>query len=247
MMDVSKTLAVQSWCLRNSKENTKVIEQVKALGLRRIELCGVHCDFNKPEGFADTIGVYRAAGVQIVSIGVEGFGPDEAAARNRFEFAKQAGCRVISANFNPATFLATLPVVYRLCEEYGINLAIHNHGGYHWLGSGEILDWVFSFTRSCIGLNMDTAWAMDAKQDPLKWADRYAARLYAVHLKDFVFDRARQSTDVVVGTGNLKLAELLKALKAKGFQGEMILEYEGDVENPIPALQKCVEAIRQAG
>jgi sugar phosphate isomerase/epimerase len=94
---------------------------------------------------------------------------------------------------------------------------------------------------------MDTAWALDAKQDPVKWAEKYAARLYAVHIKDFVFDRARQSTDVVVGTGNLKLAELIKTLKSKGFQGEWILEYEGDVENPIPALQKCVEAIRQAG
>ena len=247
MLDVGATLAVQSWCLRNYKTSAEVIAKVKELGLRRIELCGVHCDFNKPEGFAEVVNAYKAAGIQIVSIGVEGFGPDEAAARKRFEFAKLAGCKVISANFAPATFLATLPVVYRLSEEFGINLAIHNHGGYHWLGSGEILDWVFSFTRPSIGLNMDTAWAMDARQDPLKWADRYAARLYAVHIKDFTFDRARQSTDVVVGTGNLNLPKLLEILKARGFKGEMILEYEGDVQNPIPALQKCVEAISKAG
>ncbi len=246
-MDTSKTLAVQSWCLRNFKTSNEVIGKVKELGLTRIELCGVHCDFNKPEGFAAVVDAYKAADIKIVSIGVEGFGPDEAAARKRFEFAKLAGCKVISASFAPATFLATLPVVYRLCEEFGINLAIHNHGGYNWLGNGEILDWVFSFTRPCIGLNMDTAWAMDARQDPLKWAERYAARLYAVHIKDFVFDRARRSTDVVVGTGNLDLPKLLATLKANAFKGEMILEYEGDVQNPIPALQKCVDAIGQAG
>ncbi len=247
MVDVSRVLGVQSWCLRSFKDNQKVAELVKSLGLSRIELCGVHCDFNKPELFDGVIETYRAAGVKIVSIGVEGFGPDEAAARKRFDFVKKAGSKVISANFSPSTFLAALPVVYRLCDEYGVNLAIHNHGGYHWLGSGEILDWVFSFTRPCIGLNMDTAWAQDAKQDPVQWAERFAARLYAVHIKDFVFDRARQPKDVVVGTGNLDLPKLLATLKAKGFAGEMILEYEGDVENPIPALSQCVEAIRKAG
>lgn len=247
MLDVKQTLAVQSWCLRNFKETPRVIELVKSLGLARIEICGVHCDFNKPEGFADVVAAYRAAGVQIVSIGVETFGPDAAHARKRFEFAKLAGCRVISANFAPDTFLATLPVVYPLCEEFGINLAIHNHGGYHWLGSAQMLDWVFSITRPCIGLNMDTAWAMDARQDPLKWVEKYAPRLMAVHIKDFVFDRARKPTDVVVGTGNLDLPKLLAALKSRGFRGEMILEYEGDPQDPMPMLQQCVTAIRQAG
>lgn len=247
MANVSDTLAVQSWCLRKFKKTEDVIDCTRKLGLARIELCGAHADFNNPAGFDDVIGAYHAAGIKIVSIGVESFNPDEAHARNRFEFARKAGCKVISGNFAPATFLATLPVVYKLCGEYGINIAIHNHGGYHWLGNSEILDWVFSLTRPCIGLNMDTAWALDARQDPLQWAKNYAARLYAVHIKDFVFDRARQSTDVVVGTGNLDLPKLLSLLKTVNFKGEMILEYEGDVDDPMPALLQCVEAIRKAG
>ena len=31
-----------------------------------------------------------------------------------------------------------------------------------------------------------------------------------------------------------------------GFDGPAILEYEGDVDAPVPALTKCVEAIRNA-
>ncbi len=247
MMNVSETLAVQSWCLRTFKKTSEVIDRTRELGLKRIELCGAHADFNNPAGFDDIIAAYNAAGIKIVSIGVESFNPDEAHARNRFEFARKAGCKVISGNFAPGTFLPTLPVVYKLCEEYDINIAIHNHGGYHWLGNAEILNWVFSFTRPCIGLNMDTAWALDARQDPLQWAKNYAERLYVVHIKDFVFDRARQSTDVVVGTGNLDLPKLLSLLKADNFKGEMILEYEGDVDNPMPALLQCVEAIGRAG
>lgn len=247
MFDVKARLAVQSWCLRNSKTHAQVIAKVKELGLRRIEICAVHANFGQPETFDGILAAYRKAGITIVSIGVEGFGPDATAARNRFEFAKKAGCKVISANFSPSTFLAALPVVYPLCDEYGINLAIHNHGGYHWLGSGEILDWVFSFTRPCIGLNMDTAWAMDARQDPVQWAERYAKRLYAVHIKDMVFARNRIGEDVVVGTGNLDLPKLMKTLKAKGFKGEYIIESEGNPENPVPGILQGIEAIRKAG
>jgi sugar phosphate isomerase/epimerase len=247
MFDVRKNLAVQSWCLRNFKTHEQVIAQVKALNLRRIEICAVHANFGDTSKFAEIAAVYRKAGVKIASIGVEGFGPDEAAARARFEFAKMAGCRVISATFRPATFLATLPVVYPLCEEYGINLAIHNHGGYDWMGNGTILDWVFSITRPCIGLNMDTGWALDARQDPLKWAERYAARLYAVHIKDFVYDRAGKPTDVVVGSGNLDLPKLMRTLKANGFKGEYIIESEGSPDNPLPTLREGIANIRKAG
>lgn len=246
--DVASKLFVQSYCFRGFKDNAQVARMVKQdLGLSGIEVCGVHCDFNNDANWDTVIKTYADAGVRIVSIGVEGFGPDEAAARKRFEFAKKAGCKVISANFKPDTFLAALPVCYKLCQEYDINLAIHNHGGYHWLGSGEILNWVFAFTRECIGLNMDTAWALDARQNPVEWAQKFARRLYAVHIKDFVFDRARKSSDVVVGTGNLDLPALLKTLAQNQFTGPAILEYEGDVNNPVPALQECVQAVRNAG
>lgn len=53
MLDVGNTLAVQSYSLRGVKESAKVIEQVKALGLERIVICGAHCDFNNPARQAD--------------------------------------------------------------------------------------------------------------------------------------------------------------------------------------------------
>lgn len=247
MSEFTKNLAVQSWCFRHFKDNAKVAELVKTLGLNGIEICGVHCDFNNPAAWDAVIEAYRHAGIRIVSIGVETLGADEAFSRKRFEFAKKAGCKIISVHFNPYTYQAALPIVYKLSNEFDIKIAIHNHGGYHWLGSGEILNWIFDTTRCCIGLNMDTAWALDAKQNPVEWAHRFASRLYAVHLKDFVFDRARQSSDVVVGTGNLDLPGLMKTLKEKGFKGELILEYEGDVENPVPKLMECVKAVHAAG
>lgn len=243
--DLASQLAVQSYCFRDFKDNAQVAQMVRDLGLSAIELCGVHVDFNNPAVFDQVIETYQKAGVKIISIGVETLaGLDKAWTKNRFDFVRKAGCKNISVHFAPDTFLAVLPMVYELCDEYGVTLAIHNHGGYHWLGNEAILKWIFSITRPCIGLNMDTAWALDASQDPVKWANQFAGRLYATHLKDFVFDRAGKHSDTLLGQGNLDLPGLLSALKANKFAGPAIIEYEGDSKNPLPALKQCVADVR---
>ena len=47
----------------------------------------------------------------------------------------------------------------------------------------------------------------------------------------------------MIGTGILDLPGLVAALTDTGFQGPAILEYEGDVDNPVPVLRECVDAI----
>jgi sugar phosphate isomerase/epimerase len=104
---------------------------------------------------------------------------------------------------------------------------------------------VFAQASPRIGLSLDTAWALDAGEDPVKMIEEFGPRLALVHLKDFVFDRARKPEDVVVGTGNLPLPNVAAALAKAGFDGELVIEYEGDVANPVPALTACVQAIRR--
>ncbi len=69
--------------------------------------------------------------------------------------------------------------------------------------------------------------------------------MYGVHVKDFVFDRSGTPTDVVVGEGNLDLGTLQTVLNNGEFDGYIVLEYEGDVDDPVPALKKCVAAVRE--
>jgi len=236
--------AVQSFCFRGFKNNEQVAELVRKIGLNGIELCGIHVDFNSDTGWDAALKTYRDAAVNVVSIGVERIGTDEAAARMRFEFCKRAGCKVMSVNFMPEE----VPVAYRLAEklaeEYDIKLGIHNHGGYHWLGSTQMLKYVFTQTNPRVGLCLDTAWALAAGEDPHKYVDLFGDRLYSIHVKDFIFGRDRKPQDVVVGAGNIDLPKLFSQLKSKKFAGPYILEYEGDVENPVPALTKCVEAMK---
>ncbi len=238
-------LGVQSWCFREFKDNQKVIELIKGLGLSHIELCRVHVDFTNESTFDPVIQLYRDHGMTIDSIGVEGISTDESQAKKLFEFAQRAGIKTFSVDFDLKTAPQCFRIAEKLAAQYGIRVAIHNHGGWHWLGCVQMLEQIFATTNDQIGLCLDTAWAMDSGEDPIQMIQKFSKRLYGIHIKDFVFDRARKPKDVVVGTGNLDLKKLDETLKQVNFNGYTILEYEGDVSNPIPALAQCIEALRK--
>lgn len=246
-MKPSLQLGVQSYCFRHFKDNAVIAEKVRGIGLDRIELCGVHADFNSPETFAPVVETYRRAGVSIVSLGVQTFtGADSEKAW--FECAKLAGAKHISAHFQIDTYLKAIPKVRQWCREFGMKVGIHCHGGYMFGGSPDVLNHLIGLGGPEIGVFIDTAWALQIgpwKGKPVEWAKEFAGRITGVHYKDFVFEKNGQWQDVIVGTGNLDLPAFVKALDEGGFDGVAIVEYEGDVENPDPALKSCVETMRQ--
>lgn len=246
MFDLNQNLGVQSWCFREFKAIPALIEQVKGIGLSRVELCGVHADFNDPASFASVIAQFRKAGVEISSIGVQYFEgkPEE---EKWFEFARAAGAKLISTSFVLAALPRVLDVTARLAEKHGILLGIHNHGGYDWLGNFMMLEHLMKHQPPHIGICIDTAWCLQAAGNPVEWAEKFTERLYGVHLKDFVFDRAGKWSDVIVGTGNLDLAAFLKKVQAAPNLVALTLEYEGDAANPGPKLKDCVAAVRAIG
>lgn len=236
-------LGVQSYCFRNFKNNDEVAGMVKEIGVAAIELCGVQVDFKNPSVFTAAIESYKKKGVAIVSTGVNGISGVEADDRKLFDFVKLCGAKYMSVNFGLDNLDAALAMAQKLAEEYDIHLGIHIHGGKHWLSNTPALKWLFKKTNARVGLNIDTAWALDAGEDPIKMMQEFKDRLYLVHLKDFTFDRARKHTDVVVGSGNINLEAVKKTLEEVGFKGEAIIEYEADPANPLPALKECVKAI----
>ena len=242
----SDNLAVQSFCLRGFADNAVVAEKVKACGLSAIEICAKHANFSDPEGFAAIVKTYRDAGVSIPSIGVQTLAGDEAKERKYFQCAQAAGCKHMSVAFALGATPGCFRVAEKLADEFDIQLGIHNHGGRHWLGNSQTLEWVFGQTSGRIGLMLDTAWALDARENPIEMVKKFAPRLTGLHIKDFTFTPAGKGEDVVVGRGNLDLSALYAAAREAGFAGLEVLEYEGDVENPIPALTQCVQEIRKA-
>ncbi|MEM8782698.1 MAG: sugar phosphate isomerase/epimerase [Planctomycetota bacterium] len=238
---------VQSYCFRHFKDNADVAAKARQIGVDKIELCEIHADFSDPDGFADVVQTYNDAGVQIVSLGVQTFTGDEAVERKWFECAKAAGAKHMSAHFKIDSYYHGMPNVVKLCEEYDITLGIHCHGGYMFGGSPDVLEYLLKLGGPRIGLCIDTAWCLQIgpwQGKPVEWVKKFGQRVVGVHYKDFVFDRAGMWSDVVVGTGNLDLPAFVGALQDVGFDGYAVIEYEADVENPVPALTECVDKMR---
>ena len=241
MKNLSSQLGIQSYCFRGFKALGDVLPRLKACGVATVELSGVHGDFTRD---ADAIiAQCRAAGVAIASIGVERFTGNVARERSLAEFMRKAGGTVSAVDFEPGAGADVFRAAERVADEFDLRLAIHNHGGRHWLGNTQMLAHVFASTSPRIGLCLDTAWALDAHEDPVAMAEKFADRLYGVHLKDFVFDRAGKQTDVVIGRGNLDLPKMLALLRANDRVASVVIEYEGDIDNPGPALTECVRQV----
>jgi sugar phosphate isomerase/epimerase len=240
---------VQSFCFRNFKDNKDVARMVREIGVDKIEVCGIHADFNQPEAWKEVVGVYGDAGVSVVSIGVQTFNgaPEE---RNWFECAAAAGAKHISAHFKVDTFMTAVPRTAKLCKEFGIKIGIHTHGGYMFGGSPDVIQYLLDLGGEMIGVNLDTAWCMQIgpnRGNPVQWVEQFGPRIHGVHYKDFVFEKNGAWKDVVVGTGSLDLPAFVQALDAAGFDGMAVIEYEADVDNPVPALTKCVAKMRELG
>lgn len=239
--NVINKLAIQSWCFRAFRETDKVIQAIKDSNVSAIELCGVHID-PMNSTYRDILKAYQDAGVEVTCFGVHWFNNDEDATRKVFEFAKETGLKSINADFN----IDFLPMAERFCSEYDIKLSVHNHGRHHQWGSVRDLDKLFSQSSKNIGLCLDTAWMLDSGEDPINIGEKYAERLYGVHIKDFVFNRAGRPEDTIIGTGNLDINAFTKLLIDKGFEGTLTLEYEGDENNPVPATKECVKVVKDA-
>ncbi|MDR0534533.1 MAG: sugar phosphate isomerase/epimerase [Verrucomicrobiales bacterium] len=238
---------VQSWCFRHFKDNPTVAKLVRDIGLRSTELCSAYADFHKPSEFGSIVKTYRDAGVEICSLGVLTL-KGEPNERDFFECASIAGAKHISVHFQVDTFPQAIKQAQKFCDEFGIKVGIHCHGGYMFGGQPDVMDYLVKLGAPQIGVCIDTAWCIQIGPwlgKPLEWVKRYAGHIHGIHFKDFVFDRNGQWTDVVVGEGNLDLPAFVAALKENGFNGMSVIEYEGDVENPVPALKNCVEAMRK--
>lgn len=241
-LEFVERLGIQSWCFRGYKTHEEVVDALGACGVNRIELSNAHYKPWEAEDQGEIVKFYAERGVEISAYGGFGFTDDEERARKVFELGKAAGFDTITSFFDEGG----IETAEQLCDEYGMKAAVHNHGRKMRHGSIWEIDELFAKTTANIGLCLDTAWMIDMLLDPIEVAERYAERLYGIHMKDFVFDRSGKPEDIIVGEGNLDLPGFLATLEKVGFDGYFTLEYEGDVDDPIPATRKCVEAVRKA-
>jgi len=229
-------IGVQSYTYRKFPV-LRAIDEAKATGCQALELFPGHLPPTAPE--AEVQGVLdhaRSQGIRICGYGVVGLSKD--ATGPNLRFAKRLGCEYVTVDVRPAD-RENQTAAADLAAELGLKLGIHNHGpGHHYSTVASVLA-VLQGLPELFGACVDTGHFLRSNEDPVQVIDRLGRRVHAVHLKDFV----DAHTEVLPGTGRLKMAETLRALRRNGFSTAYVLEYEADENNPTPAVREAVAAV----
>jgi len=168
--------------------------------------------------------------------GVVGLGKDEAANRKVFDFAKDMGIQTIVSEPPFDAF----DVLDKLVEEYGINVAIHNHPpkSRYW-DYKTVLKAVKGHSKR-IGACADTGHWMRAKIVPVEALKALRGRIISLHFKDLNKMGRPGEHDVPWGTGVGNARAMLEELKNQGFTGVVSIEYEHITPHLVDDLAKCV-------
>ncbi len=166
---------------------------------------------------------------------------DKNSYRKIFDYAKEMGVETLVAE-PPLDAFETLD---KLCREYRINLAVHNHPE----GSGSKYWNPDTLVKACegrsarIGACPDTGHWVRSGLDTLESLRKYGKRIITMHLKDAAESGKRDSRDVPLGTGQGNIVALLKQFHEWKWRGVMTVEYEYLSPQLVQDVAQCVKFI----
>jgi inosose dehydratase len=177
----------------------------------------------------------------------DAFTQDEAVARAIFAFAKTMGFRYI----NGGPKRESLGLLNRLVPEYGVEIAIHNHG------PRARYDTLEDFTSALdahprLTACIDIGHFARSRVDPVRAVRALGGRAAAIHVKDV----DAKGANTIVGEGTIDMSGVFGALRDSGFGGLVVLEYEGDFDNTerrlagmrasLASMQRLIDAAKRS-
>ena len=223
------------------------IDKTAALGLKHMSLSGtVSLDGTNKIGttelsdkdIAAIKAKLKADGiVKVVNIGVVQLPADEAKCRHVFEFAKKFGIDTLVAE--PPT--NALDIVEKLCKEYNIKVAIHNHPtGQSIYSNPETVAAAIKGRTPLMGDCADIGHWMRSGYDPVECLKKLEGRIICLHFKD-LNQQGPGAHDVPWGTGAGKSKAVMEELKRQNFHGAVCVEYEYHWTNSFPEIAQSVK------
>ena len=244
MFDLQKLIGVKTYSFREIKDNAACAKAIRDCAGSTADISGTHVNYDAPETWEKIVSDYKDNGVVISGLGVVMAKPDEAFNKRFFEFAKLANIPLVSFSCAPEEWEKTVAIMEKFSDEYAIPTAIHNHGGYNWLGNSTIMKYVFGKCSKRVGLCLDTAWCIHTeKENPVQWMELFGDRMYGIHFKDFTWNRNGKHVDSIVGEGALDLPATIEKFKEMEHIISAVVEYEGP--DAVECTRKSIENIRQ--
>jgi len=178
----------------------------------------------------------KDTGVTLVCYGVIELPNDEARCRRVFDFAKEMGIE----NIVSEPPFDAWNLVDKLCQEYKIKVAIHNHPEPSLYWSPDTALKYCQGRSQWIGVCADTGhWARSGIK-PMDALKKLEGRVICFHLKDLNEFGNKEAHDVPWGTGVADMKAILTYLDEINFQGVFSIEYEHNWENSLPEIAQCV-------
>ena len=232
-------MGIQSYSLRAFKVE-KALEKVRELGLHHVEFSVGHFPLDSSgEQIGSMLKRVRRLEIAPSGHGVNRFTKDHDANRRIFDFANRAGIRNLAADPDPDAFDS----LDKLVAEYGLRIAIHNHGPGHRYGKISECKRALAGRHRWIGMCADLGHFIRSGEDPVEAINAFKGRLYGIHLKDFA-ERKAQTKGVILGKGHLDVTAVFRALRRVRFpaDGALSLEYEENPRDPVADIESCLQA-----
>jgi sugar phosphate isomerase/epimerase len=174
-------------------------------------------------------------GVKLVNYGVCVLSDKENDSRKVFDFAKDMGIETLVSE--PAE--ESMEMLDKLCAEYAINIALHNHPkpSHYW--DPDIVLKACQGRSHRIGSCSDTGHWSRSGLNPLESLKKLEGRIVSLHFKD-LNQKGPQAHDVPWGTGVCDVKAMLAELKRQRVKAVFSIEYEYNWDNSLPEITQCV-------
>ena len=214
----------------------KAIEIMKKVGVLNLSLKDVYMPMNSTkEKITSVMGTFKEAGINVYTLGVI-YMKSEQAVDQAFEYAKMAGVKMIIGAPN----YEFLPLVEKKVKEYDMKIAIHNHGPDNPLFPNATDIWNrIKDLDPRMGICLDIGHTTRDGQDPSVDVERYAKRIYDIHIKDVTL-ATKDGKTIEMGRGIIDIPKFIKVLRRIKYSGMCSLEFEKDMKDPIAGIAESI-------
>ena len=234
-------LGVCSYSVRGFPR-AEAIAMIRQCGVREVSVKEMHLPYKStPEELAAGRKEFEDAGLVIASGGVVYFrNNDEADIRSYFEYAKRCGMPMMVIGATPEN----LPKIESCVREYGISVAVHNHGPEdNVFPNPQAALKVIAGMDPRVGVCIDAGHTVRTGVDLVETVRAAGNRLLDIHIKD-LRDLKEARSQCPVGDGAMPIVAMFRELKKMKYRGLIALEYEIDPKEPLPGMQKSFAYMR---
>lgn len=234
-------VGIASYSLRKFSY-AECLADAQRMGIRYLSLKEMHLPLSSTQAERQQARQQaEAMGLTITSCGVLYLKDDDQSMRTALDYTRDLGASVAVVGVTAAM----LPRLHRIMQDYDLRAAIHNHGpgDPRFPSPLEVYTAVQPFDRK-IGVCMDIGHTFRTGEDLVSDVHKCFDRLYSMHFKDL---RSRvKNLGVPVGTGLLPILPVLHTLRAMGYGNEVQLEYEAEMNDPVPGMEESFGFMRGA-